>query len=660
VPAHGAGLPAADAVHPDRQWRWNADGTLRAVLQDGKELARYAYNHEGLRVMKQSAQQAAEYTLYDEQRHRVADIDAQGRITRQYVWMGEQLLALLDAPTPQAPPAHQAGLRAVVSAVWAYLTGENLQPSYVHSNHLGAPIVVTDGNAATIWQAQYTPYGQRVGDQPDRIHNAQMTKLDLRLPGQWADAETGLHYNDQRYYDPQLGRYISADPLGLQGGLNRYAYVGNNPMGFTDPLGLLLFAFDGTGNDESDINQISNVVRFRNAYGDGKVQYISGVGTLHRDAKYGDIVPRSGSEFGFTVPDRGGAYTGPARISRMLQYMRDESDAEKDDDKAIVIDIVGFSRGSAQARDFANQLVRTTQNGYYRYRADQVDTQTGKRELRCQKVNYRFMGLFDTVLSVNFSPYSYSLAVPAAFPYVAHAVALNEYRSQPNSWTRIGALENTRFWDATRNHLPEDDHYGAFPLESIGASSNQAGRIQVERGFIGAHSDIGGGYGGRDAGGRQDDGSLSLVALNWMVAQAQVAGVNMTALPAGDRIPTRNPIMHDQSNAIRVGNPTVPAYAPKNRNPRALIEVEDREVHGATGGGTQRSMTFNNNSMTNAQTHGYIDYTKRTPSHDAEANAGIRALGQQTGTVHINDYMGWLRRSGYCFYGDACARPGGG
>jgi hypothetical protein len=125
-------------------------------------------------------------------------------------------------------------------------------------------------------------------------------------------------------------------------------------------------------------------------------------------------------------------------------------------------------------------------------------------------------------------------------------------------------------------------------------------------------------------------------------------------------VPTRNPTVHDQSNAIRVGNPTVPAYAPKNRNPRALIEVEDREVHGATGGGTQRTMTFNNNSMSNAQTHGYIDYTQRTPSHDAEANAGIRALGQQTGTVRINDYVGWLRRNGYCFYGDACARPGGG
>ncbi len=659
----GNGLPTADPARPDHQWQWNPDGTLRAVLQDGKERARYGYNHDGLRVAKTTLG-VTTYTLYDEQRHRIADLDAQGRVTRQYVWMGDQLLAVLDAHKPRPPRSdEEAGFAAAIAAAWQYLSGQADRIGYVHTNHLGAPIAITDDGANTIWHAQYTPYGQRIEDQAaDQAHDPQKTKLDLRLPGQWADAETGLHYNDQRYYDPQIGRYISADPLGLQGGINRYAYVGNNPLGFTDPLGLLLFAFDGTANDESDINQISNVVRFRNAYdgGDAKRRYITGVDTLHRDPKYGDIVPRSEREFGFLVPDRGGNYTGPARISRMLQYMREEADNEKDDDKAITIDVVGFSRGAAQARDFANQLARTTQGGYYRYRADQVDTQTGKREMRCQKVTYRFMGLFDTVLSTNFSSYPYSLAVPAAFPYVAHAVALNEYRSQPNSWTRLGALENTRFWDSTRNHLPQDDHYGAFPLESIGASSSQAGRVRVERGFIGAHADIGGGYGGRDAGGRPDDNSLSLVALNWMVAQAQIAGVNMNALPAGDRIPTRNPVMHDQSNTIRVGNPSVPAYAPKNRNPRALIEVEDREVRGAPGGSTQRTMTFNNNSMTNAQTRDYIDYTQRTPSHDAEASASIRALGQQTGTVRIDGYMGWLRRNGYCFHGDACARPGGG
>ena len=89
-----------------------------------------------------------------------------------------------------------------------------------------------------MWQAAYLPFGEaqlRVGT----ITN------NLRFPGQYFDAETGLHYNWNRYYDPATGRYISPDPIGLDGGLNLYAYVGNDPVNLVDPEGLWNWGFGG-------------------------------------------------------------------------------------------------------------------------------------------------------------------------------------------------------------------------------------------------------------------------------------------------------------------------------------------------------------------------------------------------------------------------------
>uniref|UniRef100_UPI001114B696 RHS repeat-associated core domain-containing protein n=1 Tax=Atopomonas hussainii TaxID=1429083 RepID=UPI001114B696 len=68
----------------------------------------------------------------------------------------------------------------------------------------------------------------------------------LRFPGQYYDPETGLYYNYFRDYDPQLGRYVQADPIGLRGGVNRYAYANSRPGYATDPMGLI---YRYPGND---------------------------------------------------------------------------------------------------------------------------------------------------------------------------------------------------------------------------------------------------------------------------------------------------------------------------------------------------------------------------------------------------------------------------
>lgn len=68
----------------------------------------------------------------------------------------------------------------------------------------------------------------------------------IRFSGQYYDSETGLHYNRFRYYDPGVGRYVSADPLGQHADANLYAYVGNSPTNAIDPLGLYTWADAGS------------------------------------------------------------------------------------------------------------------------------------------------------------------------------------------------------------------------------------------------------------------------------------------------------------------------------------------------------------------------------------------------------------------------------
>ena len=189
--------------------------------------------------------------------------------------------------------------------------------------------------------------------------------LALRLPGQWEDSESGLYYNDFRYYDPQAGRYLSPDPLGRMaealGSPNAYAYVNNNPLSYIDPWGLILFAFDGTGNDETDAATLTNVVKFRDFYQDGKPFYITGPGTTDPATGIGPLPVDIGG-----LVDKAKAYTGPARIAAMVKYLENYS-SSVDDETVFDIDITGFSRGAAEARDIANRVVSKTKNGWYSY-----------------------------------------------------------------------------------------------------------------------------------------------------------------------------------------------------------------------------------------------------------------------------------------------------
>jgi RHS repeat-associated protein len=82
-----------------------------------------------------------------------------------------------------------------------------------------------------VWVGEHRPFGS-----PHMVTGA--IDNSLRFPGQYFDFETGLHQNWYRDYQPDLGRYIEADLIGLRAGMNQYAYVQNNPLTFIDPNGL--------------------------------------------------------------------------------------------------------------------------------------------------------------------------------------------------------------------------------------------------------------------------------------------------------------------------------------------------------------------------------------------------------------------------------------
>ncbi|PHR26009.1 MAG: hypothetical protein COA36_13230 [Desulfotalea sp.] len=101
-----------------------------------------------------------------------------------------------------------------------------------------------DSSGTVVWQAVYLHYGKAL------VTVATITS-NLRFSGQYFDVETGLYYNWNRYYDPRIGRYISADPIGLSGGMNLYGCVGGDPVNAVDPMGLSYYYGNWCGSNWS-------------------------------------------------------------------------------------------------------------------------------------------------------------------------------------------------------------------------------------------------------------------------------------------------------------------------------------------------------------------------------------------------------------------------
>lgn len=216
------------------EYRWDAQDRLTEVTLPDGATWRYEYDPIGRRVLKQ--QRGADGTVLR---------------TVRFVWDGPRLVeetvvenasadALLTTRTWDYEPgtfrpAAQVERRVRASASAPMSDADvDLRFYAIVADLVGAPRELVTGDGRISWRAETDLWGAQLTSHRD----ADGTGCPLRFPGQYHDEETGWHYNHHRYYDPEVGRYASPDPLGLAAGPNPYKYV-TDPLRMMDPLGLV-------------------------------------------------------------------------------------------------------------------------------------------------------------------------------------------------------------------------------------------------------------------------------------------------------------------------------------------------------------------------------------------------------------------------------------
>ena len=184
-----------------------------AVQVGGSNVGTYGYDAFGSRVWRTvySPSVVTTHYVFDTAGHLLAEQNGStGAVIKEYVWLDDMPLAVIDSSSGTA------------------------KTYYIHTGPVNEPLVMTDSTKAQVWNAYMEPFGAAT------VFGSPSAALDLRLPGQWLEAETGgLNQNWMRDYDPSLGRYVQPDPLGLDAWQNIYAYVDGDPLDWIDPWGLV-------------------------------------------------------------------------------------------------------------------------------------------------------------------------------------------------------------------------------------------------------------------------------------------------------------------------------------------------------------------------------------------------------------------------------------
>ncbi|WP_240502879.1 RHS repeat-associated core domain-containing protein [Stenotrophomonas sp. TD3] len=195
----------------EREFAYNAMGRLSAVKRSGTVAAEYHYNDLGQQISRKAGGASA-LNLYDERGQWLGEYDQAGIARQQVIWLDNLPVGLLKG-----------------SALY-----------YVQPDHLGTPRVVVDPArdvAVWTWDLKGEAFGATApNEDPDQ--DGTLFEFAMRFPGQRYDGVSGLNQNYYRDYDPASGRFVTSDPLGLQGGISTYGYVKGNPLASVDPDGM--------------------------------------------------------------------------------------------------------------------------------------------------------------------------------------------------------------------------------------------------------------------------------------------------------------------------------------------------------------------------------------------------------------------------------------
>ncbi len=218
----------------DQEYRYDAWGNLIEKRSGHSKLQSFSYDCENRLVLAETLfngklASRGEYR-YDSLGRRVAKwAEINGEVEqKRFLWQGLRMLReekrghsilYLYEPGSYAP------LARVDQVEW-----EGQKVYYFHTDQIGTPLELTDSEGTVVWQARYRSWGALeqlvIGE----------VEQNLRFQGQYLDEESALHYNTFRYYDSTDGRYISQDPIGIDGGFNLYLHA-PNPVAWVDPLG---------------------------------------------------------------------------------------------------------------------------------------------------------------------------------------------------------------------------------------------------------------------------------------------------------------------------------------------------------------------------------------------------------------------------------------